>query len=250
MKNTIQKTNHKNVFVIIPIQNNVAINYKETKMSDNKSKKSKKKTKKKSTKKGVRKKTTCKGRSCKDKVSFGTVSDKATKATKAAKAVVTKKQAEPKVEAKQVSDAPAPKVEHVAVDSVVLEKLKAKFTNLTGYPIRVMCEQKWAHIPPDQHNVARVLYSTALSSNTEGIDIHTHGVNAITGLPTPQEGKFYIVLPEVRFLLPERSDLLTHGELIYDGETNKPLGFKNFFCSATNAKNLVSEELVDASSVK
>jgi|TARA_Y100000310_G_scaffold163816_1_gene163609 hypothetical protein len=208
-------------------------------MSDNKSKKSKKKTKKKSTKKVIRKKAAKKSTKKKTSKKKEEISSSTSAVEQSADA--------PKVEVKSV---PSQKTEYTAVDSETLERLNAKFINLTGYPIRVMCDQKWAQIPPDQNNSARVLYSVALSNKIEDVEVYSHGVNAITGLPTPQEGKFYIVLPEVRFLLPERSDLLTHGELIYDGETNKPLGFKNFFCSATNAKNLVPEELVNASPVK
>jgi len=215
--------------VIIPIQNIVAINQKENKMSDNKSKKkTKKKSKKKTTKKTLRKKTAKK--------------QKMTSET----AVVDKKET-PRVDVKQipVQDSSTKNAEYAIVDSVTLERLKAKFINLTGYPIRVMCDKKWAHIEPDPSNVARVLYSVALSSKVEGIEVYSHGVNAITGLPAPQEGKLYLVLPEVRFLLPERSDLITHGELIYDGETNKPLGFKNLFCSTNNAKNLVDDGRIE-----
>jgi hypothetical protein len=222
---SILKVSHKTYFVIIPIQNTVAINQKENKMSDNKSKK---KTKKKSTKKTLRKKT-----------------DKKQKMT--SKTAVVDKKETPIVDVKQipVQDSNTKNAEYATVDSVTLERLKAKFINVTGYPIRVMCDKKWAHIEPDPSNVARVLYSVALSSKVEGIDVYSHGVNAITGLPAPQEGKLYLVLPEVRFLLPERSDLLTHGELIYDGETNKPLGFKNLFCSTDNAKNLVDDVRVE-----
>ena len=194
-------------------------------MSD---KKTRKKTRKKTLRKKTKKKTVKK--------------QKITSET----ATVDKKKT-PKVDVKQipVQDDGEKKAEYATVDSATLERLKAKFINVTGYPIRVMCDKKWAHIEPDPSNVARVLYSVALSSKVEDIEIYSHGVNAITGLPAPQEGKLYLVLPEVRFLLPERSDLLTHGELIYDGETNKPLGFKNLFCSSDNAKNLVPDELIE-----
>jgi hypothetical protein len=121
--------------------------------------------------------------------------------------------------------------EYEQVDTITLERIKAKFINLTGYPIRVMCGKKWAEIPCDPSKIARVLYSVALKETTEDINIYFHGINTVTGVPETVDGLYYIVLPEVRFILQERNDLLTHGELIYDGQTKRPIGFKNLFCS-------------------
>ena len=134
--------------------------------------------------------------------------------------------------------------EYEQVDSVTLERIKTKFNNLTGYPIRVMCGNKWAEIPCDLSKIARVLYSVALRDNMEGIDIYAHGINSVTGVPEPVDGMYNLVLPEIRFILQNRNDLLTHGELIYDGKTNRPIGFKNLFCSPGDSENLVGDDAV------
>lgn len=142
---------------------------------------------------------------------------------------------------KDRAEGPPPEamMEFVEIDSIELERIKSKFINLTGYPIRVQCNSKWAQIPADKE-VSRVLYAVAFKDKIEGMDIYSHGVNAITGLPDPQEGKYYIVLPEVRFLLPKRRDLVTHGELMYDEQTKRPVGFKNLFCSFDGEENIIN----------
>ena len=129
--------------------------------------------------------------------------------------------------------------ELIEVDSIELERIKSQFINLTGYPIRIQCNGKWAQIPADKE-VARVLYAVAFKDKIGGMDVYSHGVNAITGLPDPKEGKYYLVLPEVRFLLPKRNDLVTHGELMYDDQTKRPIGFKNLFCSFDGAENIIN----------
>ena len=195
----------------------------------------KKTTKKKTTKKkAARKKATKKTDTQVNKESTSSDENQAT-ATQTA----TQERKEP-----QLQPQPQKAVEYEQVDSVALERIKSKFTNLTGYPIRVMCGQKWAEIPHDPNKIARVLYSIALNNKIEDIDIYSHGINSVTGVPDPIDGVFNIVLPEVRFILQNRNDLLTHGELIYDGQTQRPIGFKNLFCSPGNNPNFVSDDRI------
>tara|TARA_Y100000034_G_scaffold126713_1_gene178368 strand:- start:2780 stop:3394 length:615 start_codon:yes stop_codon:yes gene_type:complete len=188
---------------------------------------SRKKTAKKAARKKAAKKTSRKKAAKKD-------SKKTTLKEKVESSVATEVKQEDSVQNQSI-----PSMEFAEIDSVTLERLKTKFINLTGFPIRVMCDNKWAQIPHDPNKIARVLYSVALKSNEEGISIYSHGVNTITGLPEVQNDVYFLVLPEVRFLLPERQDLVTHGELIYDGESNRPIGFKNLFCSFDGAEPIM-----------
>nr|MBC8296930.1 hypothetical protein [Pelagibacterales bacterium] len=146
-------------------------------------------------KKTSRKKTTKKKTSRKK-----AVKKKATKKStrkKAAKKTTLEEKTESSVATEVKQEDPAqnqgiPSMEFAEIDSVTLERLKAKFINLTGFPIRVMCNNKWAQIPHDPNKIARVLYSVALKSNEEGISIYSHGVNTITGLPEVQNDVYFL----------------------------------------------------------
>ena len=79
--------------------------------------------------------------------------------------------------------------------------------NLTPHPIRVRMPNGDEAVFPPSGTIPRVETIEAPSAEIEGIPTVTRKLGQVAGLPSPQEGVFYIVSSLV-FEASDRSDLL------------------------------------------
>lgn len=105
-----------------------------------------------------------------------------------------------------------------------------KLINLTPHAVNVLSEDKSPHFTlPPSGTVARVsttrkrvdvLYS---EQAPEGIAVFGVRFGEVVGLPAEADDVFYVVSALVKTACPERSDLLSPGELVRN-EAGQPIG--------------------------
>lgn len=98
------------------------------------------------------------------------------------------------------------------------------FVNLTPHNVKVFNTLTECFSFPASGTVARVDVSAHHVTVTgEGIELLRTVPGEVTGLPDPVPGTWFIVSALVRLALPDRSDLVSPGELVRD-TAGQPIG--------------------------
>lgn len=99
--------------------------------------------------------------------------------------------------------------------------------NLTPHTVNVWNvegTEKLSDLPPSG-NVARVEVARTLAGEVAGLPVFVQQRGEVTGLPAFVQGSYLLVSAQVRLALPERTDLLSPGELLRN-EQGQPVGCK------------------------
>jgi hypothetical protein len=99
-----------------------------------------------------------------------------------------------------------------------------EFVNLTPHTINIVDGEgnEVLSVSPSGE-IARVAVSNQLVETVLGIEIYRAEYGQIEGLPAPQADTVYIVSMLVRERVPERSDVMSPGQLVRD-DSGRPVG--------------------------
>ena len=102
------------------------------------------------------------------------------------------------------------------------------FINATPHDITIILADGSTRVFPKSGNIARVAQTSAILETVDGVSISTVNFGAVTGLPDAAIGVRVIVSALVKSAAPNRSDLISPGELVRDGN-GVVIGAKGFY---------------------
>ena len=103
------------------------------------------------------------------------------------------------------------------------------YINLTPHDITVLLPNNDKRVFKHDGTVARVSTTTELvSSSAEEIPVYTVVYGKVIGLPEPVKNTRFIVSAMVKNAVPQRTDLVSPGELVRDANGNV-IGCRGFY---------------------
>lgn len=104
-------------------------------------------------------------------------------------------------------------------------------TNLTPHEITVVGDDGKGAVFAPSGSVARVSTVTERRGDIDGIPVYVPTFGDVEGLPAPQAGEVFIVSALVRLAVPNRTDVMSPGELVRDAD-GKPIGCRGLTANA------------------
>jgi hypothetical protein len=109
-----------------------------------------------------------------------------------------------------------------------MTETETKIVNLTPHEITIVGENgEVTHRIPPSGLVSRVRETSIGIRHVNGIPVVRKTFGEVVNLPEPEEGTVYIVSRMIIAASPDRTDLLSPGDLVRD-DVGKIIGCKNF----------------------
>lgn len=110
-------------------------------------------------------------------------------------------------------------------DRTGLTPSNLRVVNLTPHMVSVIDQMGRSVDFQPSGQVARCTTRSVMVGTLGTMTLWSSVFGAVTGLPEPVGGTFYLVSQVVRLALPERQDLVSPGEIVRDAD-GKPVGCK------------------------